>query len=80
MKAFDCDSMKTLVVTSAVLFAGGMLLQLPALLSFFGSRFVEVILAFIGLLGMFTSLSLVLVVALVSLFPKASRRLKLCEH
>gem|GEM_PF-5197248 len=55
-------------------------MQIPALLSLFDAKFLEVILAFIGLVSMFFGLALAFIIAFASLFPKASKRLKLCEH
>jgi hypothetical protein len=80
MKAFNCQSMKAAILFSAVLFAAGVFMQVPALTSLFDAKYFEVILAFLGLMGMFAAFALALVIAVVTLFPKASKRLKLCEH
>lgn len=80
MKILECNTMKAAVVFSASLFSAGVLMQVPALMSLFDAKFLEVILAFIGLVSMFAGLALALVIAFVSLFPKASKRLKPCEH
>jgi len=80
MKMLTCKTMRTAVLISAILFTAGILLQIPALTSLFDGKFFEVILAFLGLIGMFISFALTALVAIASLFPKASRRLKLCQH
>jgi len=72
--------MKAAVVFSASLFSAGVLMQLPALMSLFDAKFFEVIFAFIGLVSMFAGRFLAFVIAFASLLPKASKRLKLCEH
>jgi len=80
MKVFDCKTMRVAVIFSALAFTTGVLMQIPAILSLFDAKFIEVILAFIGLVSMFAGLALVFIIAFTSLFPKASKRLKLCEH
>jgi hypothetical protein len=80
MKAFDCKAMKAAVVLSAIVFAAGVVMQVPALTSLFGAKYFEVILAFLGLIGMLASIALAFFAAVISLFPETSKRLKLCEH
>ena len=80
MNVLTCKTMRTAVLISAIVFAAGVLFQIPALTSLFDGKFFEVILAFLGLMGMFISFALATIVAIASLFPKASRRLKLCQH
>ena len=80
MKLLTCETMKIAVLVSAVAFSMGVLFQIPALTSLFEARLLEVLLAFVGLLGMGLSISLALLVALMALFQKTSKRLKLCQH
>lgn len=80
MNALNCKSMKAAVLFSALVFAVGVFMQIPAITSLFDAKFFEVILAFLGLICMFAGIVLAFVVAFASLFPKASKRLKLCEH
>lgn len=80
MKILECKVMKAAVVISGIVFGLGIVLQIPAMTSLFGAVYFEVILAFLGLMGMFAGLALVLFIAVVTVFPKTSKRLKLCEH
>lgn len=80
MKILNCQTMRIAVILSMLIFSAGVMLQIPAMVSLFDQKFFEVILAFLGMLGMFVSVALAVIVAIFSLFPETSKHLKLCEH
>ena len=49
MKALNCKSMKAAVLISAIVFAAGIVLQIPAMTSLFDAIYFEIIMAFLGL-------------------------------
>lgn len=80
MTILTCKTMRATVITSAAIFVLGVLLQLPAMLPGLQSELLPVILSYVGLLAMLISFVLILMVAILMLFPGISVGLKPCQH
>jgi len=80
MSAFTCKTMRATVVTSAVLFILGVLLQLPTMVPGLLHELLPVILSYMGLLAMLIGFVLIVMVAILVLFPGISVGLKPCQH
>ena len=80
MTFFSCKTMRTAVITSATLFILSVLLQLPVMAPGLLPELLPVILSYLGLLAMFISFVLIVMVAILSLFPGISFGLRPCQH
>ncbi len=80
MTILTCKTMRATVIISAAIFVLGILLQLPTMLPGLQSELLPVILSYVGLLAMLISFVLVVMVAILTLFPGISVGLKPCQH
>ena len=80
MSIFTCKTMRTAVITSATLFVLSILLQLPTMALGLLPELLTVILSYLGLLAMLISFVLIVMVAILSLFPGISFGLRPCQH
>lgn len=80
MSVFTCENLRTAVITAALLFVAGLLLQLPRAL--FGTEvpLLTTLLSGIGLAAMVASPMVMLLTALVASLPPVSRRLETCNR
>jgi hypothetical protein len=72
--------MRAAVITSATLFILGILFQLSTMASGLLPELLPVILSYLGLLAMLISFVLIVMVAVLVLFPGISVGLKPCQH
>ena len=80
MSILTCKTMRATVVTSATLFILGVLLQLPSMVPDLLHELVPVILSYLGLMAMLIGFVLIVIVAILTLFPGISIGLKPCQH
>ena len=80
MSILTCRKMRLAVVTSAVAFLLGILLQVPTLTPGFLPELIPIIASYLGFVSMLFSFVLIVGVALLLLFPRISVGLKLCQH
>ncbi len=80
MTILTCKTMRATVVTSATLFILGVLLQLPTMVPGLLHELLPVILSYLGLLAMLISFVLIVMIAILMLFPGISVGLKPCQH
>ena len=80
MSILTCKTMRAAVITSATFFILGVLLQLPTMAPGLLPELLPVILSYLGLLAMLISFVLIVMVAILMLFPGISVGLKPCQH
>ena len=80
MTILTCKTMRVTVIISATIFVLGILLQLPTMLPGLQSESLTVIFSYVGLQAMLISFVLVVMVAILTLFPGISVGLKPCQH
>ena len=80
MTILTCKTMRAVVVTSAAFFTMGALLQILTMIPGPMAGLLSVILSYLGLLAMLISFVLIVVTAVLMLFPGVSIGLKPCQH
>lgn len=80
MSILTCKKLRSVVVSSMILFAAGMLLQIPAVLLKANLGITFAALSYAGLMAMLISMAVMLLTALISLLPTVSEQLRTCQH